>query len=404
MNHLIIVHQGKEAVSARQLHKFVESEERFSKWFERMASYGFIEEIDFTSVLKSTLVNNGAKRDLQDYALTIDTAKEIGMIQRNEKGQQVRRFFIERDKKLTQVETQISALIASQHQDLLEKIDAMSKRIAELEAAQPPALQAPVEIAPSVEILSPREIPLIPTGLAFENQTYPRKNVRYSEALLKLDLWPLGIVQVRVFMAILAELIELDLKPGQSALLDMEEIQKKYYRTRFKDYRRYLQSMRKMEVKVKAFQWFDTLDAENYVSRDAALFDQFQFVKKGNDLELQITVGENFRQLVPLPGQRSLDFDIEEFCSLTQKMTQRFYCLFKAYEDVGEIRLGRQWLLETSWGTRPEVNLSHFKMKALDPVIDGLKDFFHPIDYTDKRKGRRVTTFIFRFQRKLNRE
>lgn len=53
----------------------------------------------------STVVNNGAIKELQDYILKIDMAKEISMIQRNEKGKQVRKYFIETEKKLKEVTT-----------------------------------------------------------------------------------------------------------------------------------------------------------------------------------------------------------------------------------------------------------------------------------------------------------
>jgi len=69
----IINVEGKNLVSARELHEFLDSTERFTKWFDRQLKYGFEEGMDFTSVNSFTLVNNGAKRQLQDYALTLDT-------------------------------------------------------------------------------------------------------------------------------------------------------------------------------------------------------------------------------------------------------------------------------------------------------------------------------------------
>lgn len=55
--------------------------------------YGGEKELeDFTTVLTSTLVNNGAERELVDYALTVDMAKEISMLQRNKRGKQARRY------------------------------------------------------------------------------------------------------------------------------------------------------------------------------------------------------------------------------------------------------------------------------------------------------------------------
>lgn len=97
MNELLKISANEErvTVSARDLYRFLEVTERFGNWFERMAQYGLIEEEDFTSVKNFTVVNNGAKRELQDYQLTIDAAKQISMLQRNDKGTEARKYFIQ---------------------------------------------------------------------------------------------------------------------------------------------------------------------------------------------------------------------------------------------------------------------------------------------------------------------
>ncbi|MGV4442033.1 antA/AntB antirepressor family protein [Ornithobacterium rhinotracheale] len=81
----------KQPVNAPEMHKFLESDERFSKWFERMISYGFMQGVDYHGC---TFWFAPANQTLTDYALTIDTAKEISMLQRSEKGKQARRYFI----------------------------------------------------------------------------------------------------------------------------------------------------------------------------------------------------------------------------------------------------------------------------------------------------------------------
>lgn len=69
MNELIpINYEGEQpTVSARELYTGLEITDRFSRWFERMSAYGFSEGNDFTSVKSSTLVNNGAEREITDY-------------------------------------------------------------------------------------------------------------------------------------------------------------------------------------------------------------------------------------------------------------------------------------------------------------------------------------------------
>ncbi len=97
MNELIKITEtnGKRAVSARELHKFLEATERFSNWFERQLQYGFTENVDYVGCKQ---FNALANQELMDYALTIDCAKEISMLQRNEKGKQARKYFIEVEK------------------------------------------------------------------------------------------------------------------------------------------------------------------------------------------------------------------------------------------------------------------------------------------------------------------
>lgn len=67
-----INNQEINAVSARELHKFLECTERFSAWFERMCQYGFEEQQDFTGVKSFTVVNNGAEKPLDDFIQDTD--------------------------------------------------------------------------------------------------------------------------------------------------------------------------------------------------------------------------------------------------------------------------------------------------------------------------------------------
>lgn len=99
MNELIKIteYNGNQAVSARDLHKFLEITERFSSWFERMLQYGFVENIDYQGC---EFFNALANQTLTDYAITFDCAKEISMIQRSKKGKEAREYFIECEKQL----------------------------------------------------------------------------------------------------------------------------------------------------------------------------------------------------------------------------------------------------------------------------------------------------------------
>lgn len=86
---------GEQLVSARELHEFLEVTERFSAWFDRYVQYNFEEYIDYVGC---KVFNTLAKQELQDYAITIDMAKELSMLQRNKKGKEARKYFINVEK------------------------------------------------------------------------------------------------------------------------------------------------------------------------------------------------------------------------------------------------------------------------------------------------------------------
>ena len=96
MNELIKVNYESEqpTVSGRELHEFLEVETRYNDWFPRMCEYGFIEEKDYYSFL-SNGNGFGKAATRTDHALTIPMAKEICMLQRNERGRQARQYFLQ---------------------------------------------------------------------------------------------------------------------------------------------------------------------------------------------------------------------------------------------------------------------------------------------------------------------
>lgn len=96
MNELIKVDYttDRPTVSARDLHEFLEVSTEYRHWFPRMCEYGFIEGQDFRSFLTESIRG----RPAQDAQLTIEMAKEICMLQRNERGKQARQYFIQLEK------------------------------------------------------------------------------------------------------------------------------------------------------------------------------------------------------------------------------------------------------------------------------------------------------------------
>ncbi len=89
---------GEIAVSGRELHGALEVKTPYKKWFERMSEYGFEENVDYSTVGQNCPIANGGFQFVTDHALTLDTAKEIAMIQRSDKGKQARQYFIQVEK------------------------------------------------------------------------------------------------------------------------------------------------------------------------------------------------------------------------------------------------------------------------------------------------------------------
>ena len=88
--------------NARELHSFLHVGKRFASWItERIREYGFTENQDYVLLPNSGKQTSGrGGHNRKDYHLTLDTAKELAMVERNEKGRQIRRYFIECEKRL----------------------------------------------------------------------------------------------------------------------------------------------------------------------------------------------------------------------------------------------------------------------------------------------------------------
>ena len=95
MNELININYDtdKPTVSGRELHKALEVKDHYTVWFKRMTEYGFTEGEDFIGFSEKSDKPTGG-RPSTDHQLTIPMAKEICMLQRNDKGKQFRQYFI----------------------------------------------------------------------------------------------------------------------------------------------------------------------------------------------------------------------------------------------------------------------------------------------------------------------
>lgn len=89
----------EQLVDARELHIALNNKRQFTDWMkQRIEQYGFIENVDFTTFSQNCEKPQGGRPTIE-YALTLDTAKEIAMVENNEQGRKIRRYFIEVEKK-----------------------------------------------------------------------------------------------------------------------------------------------------------------------------------------------------------------------------------------------------------------------------------------------------------------
>lgn len=94
----LIQNQPVQLCNARELHTFLEIQTRYNDWIKnRINEYGFIQDEDYLVITERT---NGRPR--KEYHITLDMGKELGMVERNERGRQIRKYFIECERRASQ--------------------------------------------------------------------------------------------------------------------------------------------------------------------------------------------------------------------------------------------------------------------------------------------------------------
>ncbi|MBP1905299.1 anti-repressor protein [Paenibacillus turicensis] len=125
MNQLIPTHSndnGNLLVSGRELHEFLEIATRYNDWFSRMLEYGFTENVDFIAITQKRVTGQGNETTYTDHHIKIEMAKELCMIQRNEKGRQARMYFLELEQKWNSPEM----VIKRAHEFLQKKVESLT--------------------------------------------------------------------------------------------------------------------------------------------------------------------------------------------------------------------------------------------------------------------------------------
>ena len=143
MNAIIRVNEDTQMMSARELHESLNIGTDFRHWIVRMIEYGFTEGEDFNVVKNDRVQIEGdreVKREVTDYDISMDMAKQICMIQRTPEGKQVRQYLIDLEKAWNTPEQVMARALRIANQT----IDSLHEKVAGLQ--QDNARMKPKEI------------------------------------------------------------------------------------------------------------------------------------------------------------------------------------------------------------------------------------------------------------------
>lgn len=125
---------GEQLVSGRDLHEFLEIGTPYKKWFDRMCEYGFSENVDFITVGQKCPIANGGFQEITEHLMKISMAKELSMLQRNERGKQAREYFIKCEEAWNSEDMVLARALQIQNKKILgykEHIEVLENKIKE---------------------------------------------------------------------------------------------------------------------------------------------------------------------------------------------------------------------------------------------------------------------------------
>lgn len=125
---------GEQLVSGRDLHEFLEVKTKFKDWFPRMCEYGFVENKDYIAMAQKRATAQGNETTYTDYLMKISMAKELSMLQRNERGKQAREYFIKCEEAWNSEDMVLARALQIQNKKILgykEHIEVLENKIKE---------------------------------------------------------------------------------------------------------------------------------------------------------------------------------------------------------------------------------------------------------------------------------
>ena len=155
MNELLKVNYDNDRItlSARELHEFLEIKTKYKDWFPRMCTYGFDENVDYRAMAQKRATAQGNETTYVDHEITLDMAKEIAMIQRSEKGKEVRQYFLELERKWNSPEAVMNRALEYSRKQVKALMEEKQGLIEENNQLKPKALFADAVSASNESIL-----------------------------------------------------------------------------------------------------------------------------------------------------------------------------------------------------------------------------------------------------------
>ena len=132
---------GEYVVKGFELYTVLSPKSSFSHWVRRrLKECDAIQDEDYQACFLPNLAKDQRGRQKQEYIIKLDTAKEMAMLERNEKGKQVRRYFIEVEKKYKQtgsVEKTLAQFIRQQTEFNEKMLSLMETQTPQIESREP---------------------------------------------------------------------------------------------------------------------------------------------------------------------------------------------------------------------------------------------------------------------------
>lgn len=155
MNELLKVNYDNDRItlSARELHEFLGVSTRYNDWIKRMVEYGFNENTDYQAITQKRVTAQGNETSFIDHEITLDMAKEIAMIQRSDKGKEVRQYFLELERRWNSPEAVMNRALEYSRKQVKALMEEKQGLIEENNQLKPKALFADAVSASNESIL-----------------------------------------------------------------------------------------------------------------------------------------------------------------------------------------------------------------------------------------------------------